>query len=358
MIQFLISYLSEFSIALLGAGTLWASNRLYRAYINQKYKISGRYISRYYDIIDGKECIDKTHAKLKQKGYHIIGKDFHKDGRVWNLKGEFINKKYLSGVYFAESMHDLGTGSFFFDYDGRDLDGLWSGYDNVNNQVISGSYKLTRMLSVDISRLEGNIRGVAVGMAHSLNVSGLLQGDEIQALRISDGVLGRFYLNRGSFSDTLGRMVLLGAYEGRELIGFAIAYSLLAGTAEHVVWPNCEIADKGSDVLEADHSGSLGCIKIVAVREKSQGRGVGTQLIKHCERQLRKLGATVVIVPTWRKPDGVINIGGVLHHSGYEIWRECQLFWQKDCDSSNFECPVRGADASCQCDMVIFKRIL
>ncbi len=68
-------------------------------FLNKKYNLSGEYITRYEDIINGEKKMFTAPAKLKQKGNTIEGETrfpYDKD-RDWILKGTISKEKFING---------------------------------------------------------------------------------------------------------------------------------------------------------------------------------------------------------------------------------------------------------------------
>lgn len=349
-------YATEIAVGFVGFLTPLVLNEIRKALINLKYNISGKYIATYSDIVDGARVTEKTIADLKQRGHSIRGKNIHPDGRTWCVKGDFLNGRYFCGLYYAEARYDLGSGSFFFDYNGNDFEGLWAGYDNENRQTTSGAYQMRRMSEVKIRTLKKPEKSLAMNMSFDLKINHLLARQRQGAIKISEQQFGPEYVTKESFNISHAKPVLLAAQAKSSLVGFLISYLVEKDRAAEVVWPGCDVGHRGTDVGYADKHGQLGIIKTVAVLEDMQGRGIGTRLIQSAERRLRRLKATTILVPAWQRSDGTTSIEGVVAHLGFERWKTCELFWKEDCDAGKFSCACREPNGSCSCNMVLFKK--
>jgi len=356
VLQFFAPYIQEITVALIGVAIPFIVHWLRNLLINLRYNISGEYISTYSDLSCGAVVEEKTVARLKQVGNSIRGKNVHWDGRIWYLQGDFLRGQYYCGIYYAEAKHDQGAGSFFFDYDGVDFNGLWAGYDNKNRLVFSGAYQLRRMARVSIRDLWASSKPLAMNMTYKLRISHLLPRHRKEAIDISNREFGAHYLTEDTFTAELGQEVVLAAQSKGAMTGFLISYLLEKGLAAQVIWPGCDLVVTGSDVEYADQHGRLGVIKTVAVATDMQSRGIGTKLIRSSEKRLRRLGASCIVVPAWERADGSISIAGVLKHLGFEPWERCNLFWRADCEAGKFTCACRQSSPSCACNMVLFKK--
>jgi hypothetical protein len=117
----------------------------YDKYLERQYPVAGDYITTFEDEEDGEEFVATAPAKLEQQGKAITGRTaMPDDDRQWTLEGEISEEGYINGIYYAVDPHDRGVGNFFLyiNHD-RNMEGLWSGYDEVNDQISSGRYTFT-----------------------------------------------------------------------------------------------------------------------------------------------------------------------------------------------------------------------
>ena len=148
-------------IGLLGAAIVSFITYIYEfiknKLVEKKFPLSGKYITNYEDIVDGKRVVTTALAELKQKGNKIKGKTWFKD-RTWVLNGTIMDTGNIYGVYYSESPWDRGIGEFFLSIDmDRKMFGLWSGYDSANDIITSGKYTFKPIIN-DVEIVDYNRR--------------------------------------------------------------------------------------------------------------------------------------------------------------------------------------------------------
>lgn len=125
---------------------------LYNKYLEWQYPVSGRYITRFEDEINGNEVTITAPAKLEQEGKKVTGSTkMSDDNREWYLEGDISSSGYINGIYHALDPHDRGVGNFFL-YINHDktMEGIWSGYDEVNDKISSGRYTFLPVFNATI----------------------------------------------------------------------------------------------------------------------------------------------------------------------------------------------------------------
>ena len=91
-------------IGLLGAAIVsfltFLCNYIKNKVVEHKFPLSGKYITKYEDLVDGKKVITTALACLKQKGNKIKGKTWFED-RTWILEGTILETGSVYGVYYS-----------------------------------------------------------------------------------------------------------------------------------------------------------------------------------------------------------------------------------------------------------------
>jgi len=157
---------------------------------------------------------------------------------------------------------------------------------------------------------------------------------------ISEVRFGKGYLTDGDLKDVNARLFV--AVNDGHVVGFACGAKTAFTSHLHT-----EGARVPRDVLHAEATASIGLIRTIAVSNTAAGRGVGDRLFCHCEDDLKKDGAQIIVVPAW--DDGQnLNIGGILSSNGYTHFLTEEDYWKKDCDSKMFSCPSRTDECVCK----------
>lgn len=301
-------------------------------HLNKKYPVKGQYITFYEDIIKGKKSTLSAPATIRQKGFKIKGKTTLEPGKTWILEGKIYYGGHICGVYHAESPHDVGVGNFFLkiNADGN-LEGIWTGYDNINKTITSGHYRFNRVPKIKIQPFTGRYRA--------------------NVLDLSSRLLGKGYLPNGFPESESAKDFLLIATLSKKLIGFNYSRIMREGKLK-VILKNRQI-NIPPDIKHADEAGTLGLLKTMCIEPEYQGHGVGTKLIEECLNKLTRLGSETIISIAWETPSG-IPISGIFSRFGFHEWVRLENFWREESISQGYSCPVCGTP--CNCPAVLYKR--
>lgn len=280
-------------------------------------------------------------AKLAQRGsnvkiIHSIGKN-----KSWTLRGELVDRRHLAGIYEADDEFDTGVGSFYLLVKGDRMTGVWTGYDHENSKVSTGEYEFRKVVPMRPpfradKRHLAEIQTVAVdvfGPGYFKDIQDELQEGELRF------VLGiRQKLPRGADSPIVGFAA-----------GYLLASSELAGLL------GIPVTELPRNLASADANGTVGVLKSIAVKRDLQGRGVGYTLFEAAENQLKRLGATCVVIPAWKSPAGY-NLHGILKRQDYKEFLVKPDYWKSACDKKDFSCPERSEH--CVCHAVFWSKVL
>lgn len=310
-------------------GTLGA--RYYKRYrLEKRFPISGSYISFFEDIHDGKTIVAHSFAQIKQNGTSISITDKTSDGKSWTLDGTIFTGGHISGVYSADAEYDEGVGSFYLKVSSQSLDGMWSGFDNVNRTTAAGRYWFRRILDIYIHEAQ--------------------QEDLNDILHTSGNAFGYGYVEPEQLSNDAFHYAIV-AHVKDEFAGFCFGELLEAGSVSDVIRQNVPILP--DDVKIADQAGKLGLLKTLAVRRKFREHGIGTQLLHAAEKTLIKRGASCIIVPAW-EVDNKTPIRNLLLRSDYAQWLKHDHYWRAQCDAKQFECIARSEE--CRCSVTFYRK--
>ena len=303
--------------------------------IEKKYPIAGEYISKFEDENDGNIEIVTAPVVIKQQGKNITGKTKVIDGnRCWILEGEISSGGHLYGVYYAEDPYDKGIGNFFLyiNYNKR-MEGIWSGFDSVNQKITSGRYIFTPVMSdfVIMDALENDIPNI---------------------VDISDKELGKDYLNDDDIkslfnnSDSIFRIV---KSTSGEIVGFSYSY-----------YATTDIVKKRTRIAKLpksfEYSSNIGVLKTFAVKSKCKNSGIGTALVVDATTKMKEQNICSVITIAWKSNHG-INIAGIMKNNDFLRYNEIPNYWKEDSLKEGYCCPTCGLPP-CACSAVIFGKAL
>lgn len=296
--------------------------------INRKYNLTGLYVTKYADIVDGEKKVICTPAVITQKGWNIVGETSFGD-TVWKLEGKILDSGYVYGMYSAEGMLNNGVGNFFLEMDTDRLEGIWSGYDNVNKIISSGEYIFSKI------------------SIHKMN-----KRDIGPILKITDVELGKDYLSRDIVEeyidkDKLETCLVVTFHE--KIIGYClcdtVTFEELRGKHRISNAPSWANTDE-----------MIGLIKTIAIQKKWQCFGIGELIIKRVFENWRKADITVSASIAWMH-GGKTNVGKLLEKVGMKSVGIIEEYWKEDSIENNYGCPVCG-EPPCTCSADIYFGLL
>lgn len=323
------------TVGLLGgfiaSGVLYAVRRFKELLLQRQYPIAGTYITKFEDEADGVEFAATAPATLNQRGRRIQGTT-ELDGRVWVLEGSLTESGYIHGVYHAQNPLDPGLGNFFLRIrNDRTLDGLWSGYDSVNESITSGRY-----LFYPVER--------------GVMVRDYDDGDRLAVLRLTDEQLGEGYLDAATIGliDAKDQAFIKIAEVNGRVAGFVLCLLQDQKAAGEMV--------RGPLPRHLRLAQQIGVLKTVAVSKDAQGRGLGTALVEACLAEFRSRGVQAVYSVAW-KSQGKVNIQGVLERASFAPFAEVPDYWREESLALGYDCPSCGAPP-CQCSAVMYSNVI
>ena len=324
-------------IGLISGGLIGAAALLKNWFLNfrieKKFPIAGRYITKFEDELDGEHFTTSAPALLRQKGNKIIGEtSLPGDNRKWILDGEVSSGGHIHGVYYAEDPHDKGIGNFFLYINHRrHMEGLWSGFDSINQKITSGRYSF-----------EPCIENIKFRDAKSKDLPKILE--------ISDAELGKDYLDETIKDKIVSKTTIFRVAESSSegLVGFC--YSYLSNAKDIITELGIKKLPKALTI-----SSKIVVLKTIAVSTFIKGRGVGSSLIKDSLEIYNKQEVESIYCLAWRSKKGT-NIHGLLNIHNFSIYEEIPNFWTKDSQEKGYLCPECGNP--CKCVAVIYTKAL
>lgn len=356
---------------LVGVGS-WAKDRAYDRYLERRYPVAGEYITKFEDEEDGEREVVTAPATLEQSGRSVRGRTtMVGDDREWVLSGQLSTDGYLNGVYYARDPHDRGIGNFFLyiDHD-KNMEGLWSGYDEVNKRISSGKYTFTSTLDAfEVGALDPGSIPAVVDIADRELGKGYLDPDLIGRSTDDDGpyftrvatVDARFGSDE-SIADRLAERLLDESPVAAETVpGFDGFDSKVVGFCLGAVFTLPELREylriDGDDVPSGvAHAERIGVVRTIAVHDEFESQGIGTRLVGDCVSECLSRGATALCSVGWRE-DGRVNIGGIMDHFGFQRAGEYEEYWREESVEEGYRCDSCG-EPPCTCSAVLFTRYL
>jgi ribosomal protein S18 acetylase RimI-like enzyme len=316
----------------------YVTKRVREKMLERKYPIAGEFLTEFEDEEQGVIVKRTAPALIKQRGNKIMGETrLTNEERVWVLEGQIAEGGHIHGIYYAKDPHDHGIGNFFLYINhGRVLEGLWSGYDSVNQKINSGRYIF---------------RPVAKGV----QVRPLMEEDVPSIIAIADDELGKDYVTIDRLKSLLDvaptrkHFCSVAVLPDQSIAGFCI-YSVM--TPEELTGI---MKVPPEDIPKALlHSPRIGMIETAAIRRIHQRRGVGHRLVTGAVEDLMREQVGVICAIGWRSKAGV-NIGGILSNLRFQALRQYSRYWEEDSVKNNYHCPDCGKPP-CTCSAVLFAR--
>ncbi len=301
--------------------------------LEKKFPISGRYVTEFEDEENGEKISYTALANLKQEGKKIKGITTE-NGRKYILEGEISSGGHIHGIYYSEDPIDMGVGNFFLKIDGkRNMFGLWSGYDSINDKINSGRYIFKPIKeTIEIKNME------KLYFPH--------------IIAIADKQLGSHYvtiemLNRCIENPEKYVCKVAIDTSDKRVVGFYISYILLPEEIDEIVVIDQKIVPR---MLKC--APIIGVIKTVAVDGAYQGKSVGTSLCQDSIEEFLKRNVRTICTVAWKSIQGT-NLKGVLKNLKFDELVELKEYWKEDSVKNGFDCPVCGKPP-CVCSAVIY----
>lgn len=334
------SLIADISVGLMGAAVIAILTATFRALRNQwiarKYPVAGLYGSVFEDFEDGRLVETKAIALIRQKGRRIFGPTrLVGSDRGWDLEGRIDQGGRIHGSYTASDPHDDGAGGFFLELDKRGcLEGVWAGYDSVNRDVSAGRYRFWPVNEIKVTPMrEEHLDG-------ALTVLGTALGDRY---------VTREELLQYVDSPTTRALV---AVDEAGVVG-AVTADLLEGQEALLDLVPTDQHEAFVDLVPEAKYSRLGYLHSVAVDPSSQGRGIGTSLVRSMTEALWDENVTTIVSVGWTDHQGC-HIEGPFTALGYSPKGDIENYWMQDSIAKNYSCPTCGKP--CACTARIFTR--
>ncbi|HZJ89535.1 MAG TPA: GNAT family N-acetyltransferase [Bacilli bacterium] len=327
---------------LVGAAIIGAVTFLIRLIQNKrfedKFPISGKYISKYEDLEDGAIVVRSAPATFKQKGKKVTGETTFDGQRTWIMEGQVTDEGNFYGIYHAEDAHDQGVGNFFLKIDNKKcMSGIWSGYDSENDKVSAGNYTFRPV--------NENIQIVDLERKHIPAI-----------IRIGDEEIGKDFVEMPILEDYLNKQdVFVGKVAvdtlNKTVVGFIFSYII---DKEQLI----EIFNNKENKIPRQLlvSESYAYLKSTAVDKNYKGQSIGTQLVEATIEGFRALNVSTLFSTAWKSAKGT-NMQGIFESLQFNEAYEIENYWREDSILKKYNCPVCG-EPPCECSAVIYARFL
>jgi len=315
------------------------SRRAREFILERKFPIAGEFLTEFEDEERGQVVVRTAPASIRQRGSRIVGEtSLTEDGRTWILEGQISRSGHIHGIYYAKDPHDRGIGNFFlYVYRDRVMEGLWSGYDSVNQKITSGRYTFLPVVT------------------KKLKVRPMTEEDLPSIIAIADDELGKDYVPIDRLQSLLEE-----AQERKRFCTVAVLPDgSLAGFCMYSVITPEELKEKmkvpPEEIPKALlHSSRIGMLDTAAVRSQHQRKGIGYRLVSGAVEDLLNRQVGVICALGWESKKGV-NIGGILNTLRFQELRRYERYWEEDSVKYNYSCPDCGRPP-CRCSAVLFAR--
>lgn len=315
-------------VSLMGILHTYIKNKI----IEKRFPIYGEYITKFEDIENKQKLETTALAILKQHGKKIKGETWLDNNRKWILEGQLSDNGNLSGVYYAEDPVDTGIGNFFLKINtNREMNGLWSGYDYINQNIESGKYTFRPILS-------------------NYKIKNLCKEHIVKVIKIAEEELGENYFDYEELIKVIQKpdeyICKVAISDIGKIYGFG--FCKIASFEELKKYLKLENEDVPNYIL---HSESIGIIKTVVTDKRYKRQGVGYNLVQECHRLLVDMKVDAVASVAWKKGN-IINIGRILEKMEFKNYKEIEDYWLEDSKENKFECSNCGWP--CHCSAVMF----
>jgi GNAT superfamily N-acetyltransferase len=328
--------------AILGAATTQIQRLVQNRRLRRRYPIGGRFVTEYEDVTDTGTIMRDGEATLGWKRDRIRGVDVNtEEGRAWKLEGAMDAAGFLAGIYRADDPYDTGNGTFFLRIEGRDMYGLWAGYDSVNRRVVSGTYTFRR-------RPDGTVRRATPEEAGRVVA---LLGD----------ALGESYVDLGTVEEAITgdgtATCLVEVDSSNRLLGAVTCYIVTPDSLDRFL-PEGQ-GDLINSLRVFKFNTLIGLLRSIAVAPSDRRRGVATDLTEACIAWCADHGASTMLTFAWlahTDRQAMPQLTGVLKHTGFTEVETIDDYWTLDSQSKRYQCPVCGH--TCRCAAAVYTRAI
>lgn len=338
--------------------------------IEKRFPVEGEYISTFEDEKDGQKISRKAPVELNQSGNEITGTTYLPDAKTkeWNIEGNIHrDHQYINGIYHASNPRDEGVGNFFLylNSDGS-MEGLWSGYDDVNDKINSGRYifrpitdeftinelresdipSVVNILEEQIGRDYISVELFKKSIEPDSNLFTLTATREPNSMWLNNPIINNILPNIHKFNQTSHTQI---ETQNTNIVGFCIGAAF--DKTEFTNYLNIP----EDDLPPAFNvSSKIGVIRTVAVKDKFTQQGIGTKMVEECINRCVDEGATVLCSVGWKDGDQV-NIGGIMEHFGFSREKKFDNYWHDESINREYHCTNCG-EPPCTCSAVLFAK--
>lgn len=280
-----------------------------------------------------------AHAILLQSGKKVSGYTTFGEGdhiRKWDLHGEIIADRFLSGTYSIKSRHgEFSIGSFFLEKSGtgQELIGYWCGYDPMLGDVNSGKYVFYRKAN---PMLQVNIRPA-------------FKADTVKIRELGDKIFGVGYLDNWSLPDPntkqIDDSICLVATKGASIVGMIYFCIMHADFLYQLEKNGFDVSGLNKRMKKVDEA-HCAFLSVIMVDEKYRRRGIGTTLYAKSFQILSEINISCMYVTCWKESpnSGIIPF---LTKQGWSRVAEKEKYWYQDSIDKRYKCSRCGNPCFC-----------
>ena len=170
------------------------------------------------------------------------------------------------------------------------------------------------------------------------------------SLKLASIELGSDYLTEKDFLDVLNTDdgFCKVSVQNKIVSGFSICRIFGPDRIDEMLaLPDCD----ERDVLMGFNT--IGLLDSVAVAHEMKEKGIGSELIDACCKELVSRGAKVICAMAWKDVNGIANIERILVRTGMLPHMEIKGYWNRFVPSpEGHDCPICGRP--CKCSAVLY----
>ncbi len=298
----------------------------------KKFLISGEYLVRYKEEINGVITENKATAKLKQRGSSVKGKIFIEFGREQNIlkiNGKISEKGHLQATFFSNANSDSGALFLKRDQD-KAMTGHWTGYDSNRNDIFTGT--------CDFFLKAKDIKIIPIEEQHITDVY-LIANDRLGQDFIPIDFL-KSCVNEPE--KNIGRIAF--DAKANKVVGFTLSQKLSKEELKEFLTKGGHELPKRFKVV----SDNVGFIFITATAKEYSNRGVGSYLVVDIIEYFEKENI-LTLYSVQKKNNGKLYGKGLIDTFTFrETGIEIEDFWKQDSIENHYSCKIcKGTPCTC-----------
>jgi len=166
---------------------------------------------------------------------------------------------------------------------------------------------------------------------------------------ISNEQLGFNYIKKDSIKHLINNnfAIILIFEENKEILGFSLFEIIDNDRLKLELKTLYKKLDK-----KIKNSNNFGFLNIVAVKEKSKGKGIGSLLTLETIDKVKQQNIKYTFSLAWQNKTK-INIGNILLRSGFKQLQKIENYYYEDSIAKKYSCPTCG-EPPCKCSAIVY----